>query len=66
MKTVKISEISYLEAVIPDLPKFISLSDGNRYDIKDYTNAQLQAIGEAWTAELIQTAQAQRRAPRGK
>lgn len=66
MKTVKISEISYLQAVIPEIPAIIALSNGSQYRIEDYTTEQLQAIGEAWTAELIQTAQARRGAPRGK
>jgi hypothetical protein len=35
MKTVKISEISYLEAVIPEIPEFIALSNGSQYLIKD-------------------------------
>ena len=58
MKTVKLSEISCFEVMIPDIPEAISLSNGIRYDIKDYSTEQLQVIGEAWTAELIQTAAA--------
>lgn len=66
MKTVKISEISYLEADLPRIPDFILLTNGSKFSIADFTTEQLRQIGEAWTEELIQTAQARRGAPRKK
>ena len=51
-----------LEMLIPSVPNFILSKDKHStISIADFTKKELQAIGEAWTRELIKKATRQRR-----
>lgn len=66
MKLVTISRISTLKFKLPPIPRAIRDDIGRNQVIQNFTNDELRQLGEAWTTELIQTAQARRGAPRGK
>lgn len=66
MKTVRVSKVEYLQVCLPEIPKEVILEDGTTMRIGQLKPEQIWEIGEAWTKEFIQAAQADRGAPRGR
>jgi hypothetical protein len=62
MSVTVVSVETYLE--VPNVPNFVLTQTGESIPIRNLTDGQIQALGDAWVKEFIRKAQRSRDADR--